>query len=598
MQRPNPTPQTHGFALVSALAVMTLVLLITFTLVTTSTSELFQTNSSQGLVRARALAEASVAQATATLVNDGVTQVNTVLKPYVDTFASSGQDAASADIVPVSAYPTVVTQLNSTVKSNASVTAPDNGGSAQGSVVFRNFRLDKASRNKEGQTYYVDYELNGTGTSGKHRRNVETTGTLRLVLGRQYLNQYVLLADDGGFTQGNCWMSGGRQFCNGGGFFGTGNTFDGPVHFNKNVAFRGNPRFNYGVTVASPTNFMYDCVARAYQVTASQTTGCTTPDYGGYGKQHVSDTVPLPTNAFSQGRAALGLNAGQTGALTNSEICQAIGQNQNCTPASGVYVPRSGSAVKGGIFIQGDAQDVQLSVNGQNQVYTVTGANNVVTRIEVNYGSNTTTVTTGNQVTNLTGVPNGQLYANGSIRSLRGPARTGAVPSPSPALPPTQVPPALAAESKLNIASSGDVRIQGDLTYTEDPRTVPDAKNVLGIISGSGNVLVGTGAPNDVYIMGSILAGGSGKGLLVEGIDNPAVVYGARGKLNLLGSLAENTDPLRAITSGTQTVKGYDDSFAYDKRFLNGGAVPPYFPATTKFTATTFWPKQNTWDEK
>ncbi|WP_189073888.1 DUF4900 domain-containing protein [Deinococcus sedimenti] len=594
-------PRTDGFALVSALTVMILVTLITFMLVTTSTSELMQTNSSQGLMRARALAEASVAESYSTVMNDGVTKANQVLLPYVDTFAAGSQDAATTAIIPTGSYNTVLSQLNTVVQTSTSITAPNAIGTSSGTLTFKNFRVDLGSFSKAGQTYYVDYVLNGQGNSGSFKRNIETSGTLRLILGRTYLNQYVLLADDGGFTERSCITKNGKKYCSGGGYFGTGSVFDGPVHFNKNLALAGSPVFQYGLTVASPTTYMWDCQAQAWAVTTAQSTDCAKPDYGGYGQQHVSDAVTLPPNAFSQGRAALGGDENNQTALTTKEICLATGKVQNCTPTNGVYVPNSSGTVSGGIYIQGNAQDVQLSVEGQNQVYRITDEAGVVTVIKVNVTAKTTSVKTGSgQVVNLTGVPNGQFYVNGNIQSLRGPARNGSLPNPAPSTPDSSVvPPAIAEQTQLNVASSGDIRIQGDLTYEKNPNQNPDAKNVLGIISGGGQVLVGQGAPNDVYVMGSILAGATGKGLKVEGIDDAKAVYGYRGKVHLLGSLAEATDQLRGIGSVTGgLVKGYDDDFKYDKRFLNGGVVPPYFPATTKFGVTAFIPQQRTWEEK
>lgn len=604
MPRPESTmPRTQGFALISALAVMILITLITFMLVTSSTSELMQTNSSQGLMRARALAEATVAEEYATVMNDGVTKANQVLLPYVDAFAASSQDAATSAIVPSSSYSTVEAQLNSVVQTSTSITAPSSMGTASGTLTFKRFRVDLGSFSKAGQTYYVDYVLNGQGNSGKFVRKITTSGTLRLILGRTYLNQYVLLADDGGFTEGYCTTKNGKKYCSGDGYIGTGSVFDGPVHFNKNLALAGTPVFQYGLTVASPTTYMRDCTTGSmrWAVTNAQSADCAKPDYGSYGKQHVSESVTLPPNAFSQGRAALGGDENNQSALTNKEICLATGKAQNCTPANGVYVPSSGGVVKGGIFIQGNANDVQLSVDGPNQVYTITDAAGIVTVIKVNASANTTSIKTGTgQPVNLSGVPNGQLYANGSIQSLRGPARRGGVANPAPSIPDSSVvPPAVAEQSQLNIASSGDIRIQGDLTYEKNPNQNPDAKNVLGIISGQGQVLVGQGAPNDLYVMGAVLAGATGKGLKVEGIDDNKTTYGYRGKVHLLGSLAEATDQLRGIGSSTGTlVKGYGDDFKYDKRFLNGGVVPPYFPATTRFGVTAFIPQQRTWEEK
>ncbi|WP_027481450.1 hypothetical protein [Deinococcus pimensis] len=274
-----------------------------------------------------------------------------------------------------------------------------------------------------------------------------------------------------------------------------------------------------------------------------------------------------------------------------------------------MYLPRNGSALKGGIYVQGGASDVLLRVDTSGrQVYEITDAAGVKTTVTVDATAGSTTVVTsrpnGNgqptvSTATYTGVPNGQLFVNGTIGGLRGPARTGTLPSPAPdTSTPSQVPPAVASTSQLNIAASGDVVVTGDLTYRDDPRTVSGAKNVLGIISGSGNVRVGAAAPNDLYLHGAILAGASGKGLQVDGYNSGP----ARGSIHLLGSLAESSDPPRGVGSidaagNVSIVNGYGDAFHFDQRFLNGGTVPPFFPATTRFEAKSSWPDQQAWRE-
>ncbi|GMA15364.1 DUF4900 domain-containing protein (plasmid) [Deinococcus metallilatus] len=581
-----------GFILVTVLMVMVLIALVGSTLLIKSTSELKQSGNSEGQARARGYAEAAQADMFYTLANPGLGYINDAFTPYVNAFARSNSKAEETAIVPASAYPAVLAAIQAAFPALASPSTLT-AASYTSTINFRSLRADEGSFNRNGQTYYLDYSITGVATANGNKRNVVTEGTMRINLGRQSLNQFILLADDGG--SGSNGTSG---------FFDTSSTYDGPVHVNKNWALSGSPTFLAGATTASSYVWMNNARGcRGFnfiRVTGQQASpnGCTAPNTNNKGLRYNADEIDLPKNAFSQARAALGMDATNLDEPNNGQTCQALRDYlSNCSSIpNGTYVPSNSGRVTGGIYVQGDAS-VTLSTSGALQIYTIKDQNNRTTTITVNYAANTTTYVTGTSLPRvLTGVPNGQLYVSGNITALSGPARTGNLPNPAPTdKVPSMVQPALAPKTQLNVAAGGQVTLTGDVTYTDDPRQVATAENVLGIISGTGHVMVGDAAPKDIYVSGAILAGADGKGL---GVQSPNQVP-AKGAIHLLGSLAESTDQLRGtVNNDGQSIAGYADDFHFDQRFFNGAVAPPFFPATTKFGVQTGWPIQRTWNEK
>jgi Tfp pilus assembly protein PilX len=628
---------SKGFMLVTTLAVLVLMSMLGLLIANTATSEIKQSGNSTGLARAREAAEAAQADAEFYLVNQGLLEIDGVLQPYVDDFMATNKDATTTPIISRWSYGDVLTSLNALA--GDSIASSAGGADYDAIISFTRMSVDEGSFKpqgviggtsfqKQGQTYYLDYRVEAHGTVGRFVRTVTATGTLRVRLGRKYLNQYVLLAQDGGAG------SNGRS-----GFFDSSMSFDGPVHFNKNLALSGKPQFLAGLTVSAGAVFMDPKCNYHFEKVSVQADGCTKPNFNGYGLQYGVDKVPLPTNSFSQQRAALGLsptdpdNPGQAPkAPSKKEICNALGDaahwglagrgdededehghghghghdycHGNKTLDNGVYLPNRHGELTGGIYIQGDAKSLTLSVDAQgDQVYRIKDQTNQIYTITVNYTMNRTTLESDGESITYKGVPNGfgdpgkangQIYVTGDILSLQGPERTGPIPDPAPSdTVPHQVPPAVASKSQLNIAASGKIEINGDLVYQDDPRSDAEAENVLGVIAGTGNVMIGTDAPDDIYIQAAILAANKNKGLGVVKYNKGA----PRGHIHLLGSVAEYEDQVRGQASGGKPSSGYSDDWHYDQRFVNGGVVPPYFPATTTFAAQASWPLQRTWKE-
>lgn len=595
--------RTQGYVLPTVLISLIVVSGMAAMTINLTLSETRQSGGNQMVAQVRAAAEAAQGDALFYMSNQGLSDVNVILAPFADAFANSSGDASTQAIIPKTSYALILASLNAVA--GTTITGAANSVTYSGKVTYTSMNVDEKSFSSGGQTYIMNYTITGSGQKNTlSTRTVTTNGQMQVKMGRQFLNQFVLLANDGGSQQGN--------------FFATGMNYDGPVQINQNWRFAGKPKFKYGVTTASSNVQMSpDCDPSNNDTVSTQSNNCTVPDWGGFGIVYAAPKIDLPKNAASQQKAALGLDPKDTTTTVSTlQECQALGANfSTCggTVPNGVYVPYNAAGnLTGGIYIKGDANSIALSVSGNKQIYTITDVNNVVTTITVDYTAKTTTVMKGGVTKVLNGVlsgeakspgqPSGMIYSTGSIKSLGGPVRTSStLSSPVPAVPdPTKIPPAVATNSVINISAASDMVLQSDLTYEQDPRTTPGAKNVLGLMAGGGSVRIGTGAPKDVYVQAALLAGAQGKGFAVDSYGNGVL----RGDIHLLGSLAEDTEPPRGV--GQQNAakndiivtSGYGDAFNFDPRFLNGGAVPPFFPSTSKFAAQAVWPSQQGWQEK
>jgi hypothetical protein len=126
----------------------------------------------------------------------------------------------------------------------------------------------------------------------------------------------------------------------------------------------------------------------------------------------------------------------------------------------------------------------------------------------------------------------------------------------------------------FTVYSAGDIEIEGDLTYSQDPRDTLISRDFLALISGrdvrvSGNEITGTG---DLHIHAALFAR---RRFIIESVD-----HGRTGRLMILGSL----------TAGTilETEPRYATKLDYDKRFEY--LRPASFPMTRRYEV-------DSWDE-
>lgn len=173
---------------------------------------------------------------------------------------------------------------------------------------------------------------------------------------------------------------------------------------------------------------------------------------------------------------------------------------------------------------------------------------------------------------------NGTIFGEKGIESVTGPERHD---EDQPAGP------AVASFSQITVASeTSDIGISGDLSLSDESCTkdltactdkgIEPPKNVLGIFSQKGNVLINKDAPDDLTIQAMLMS--SEGQVTVDDYDDKTV--GARGTVNLVGGLVENWYGAFGTVSGLTSVSGYGRNFSHDRRFQNPGFTPPFFPVS------------------
>lgn len=620
----------QGIALVTALVLMMVLVAVIAILSVDTLSEIRQNKNNLLSSRARNVAEAGATYAGYVLD----TQLFSVLQPIVNGYATSfivgGGDPTSDYVIPESAWGTVASQITNELNTNyASLPASQLAGVGSASLSYdvRNFRIASmptAGGGGQFQTYTAEYKVIATGTSGNGKRRIQEEGFLTVKLGRASLSQWLFLVEDAGGDQG---------------FFPTGSVFDGPVHANSNWGFWGTPVFRGRITASDGGAWFWDIFnscndGLGYRrfLNAGSRPPCTEPVFD-QGYDWNAPRVELPTNALSQERAALGLDPtednngdGIPDPVTNSDRCAVLGISP-CIGANpipdGVYLINDGSRVTGGIYIEGNVDELLVAAGGDGtQTYRITQGGNTWT-ILVDYNTDTTTITdpSGN-ATNLLGVPNGpaplgtggptgQIYVNGIIDALRAPDRTGPVPTDSPDHPPpSTIPPALSLETQLNITAVGGIGLFTDLVYECDPTQMTNGsylashprcasasgplRTVLGVFSETDDITIRVGAVDDIYLWGSFLSAANGKGLAVENYNT----RGPQGKMRLFGGLIQWQDQLRGVIGGGGSISsGYLETFEYDRRFENSRLTPPNFPTTRVFQLNDVEVKRLTYKE-
>lgn len=176
---------------------------------------------------------------------------------------------------------------------------------------------------------------------------------------------------------------------------------------------------------------------------------------------------------------------------------------------------------------------------------------------------------------------NGVIYGQ-SLNNVTGPARIGAQNGNNLA----NVPPALASFSKVTLVAQGDVRIHTDLTMSDTPCTNAEyreetcqklgyntPRNVLGIYSQSGDVVLSTSTPSNLNIHAA-LAASSGE-IKAQNHDSRPV----QGNVNLIGSMLQNWYGAFGTVNGLQSKSGYGRNFSFDRRLGEGHTPPAWFSA-------------------
>ena len=431
-------------------------------------------------------------------------------------------------------------------------------------TVMTTFAFKDSALGLESQAFDFAFESHSEGRTGEFgKRRTMTEGVMRLSASRGNFADFLIFTDVHSMPDGaSVW------------FHSTGN-FDGRVHTNDLLRFAFKPTFRDLVT-SSGQKAAYFNWGMPVELDADRNGTVDVPNfYGGFERD--VPRIELPANSFSQQRAAIGGNPSDTNPLTTYEIRQRLGIEEGGSDQVpiGVYVASKDGRAVGGIYIQGEARSLTVSVrNKTKQVYEIVDQNGQDWRVEVDTKKKYTKIIGAGKGIQLKGVPRGIVYTNGPITELKGPPRVGSNPAP-----------AIQKDQPLHIVSTGDIVIQGDLTYQD----YDHGENVLGLFSSGGDIRIGKSAPDNLQVDAFVLASKYMKSFTVED-------YGVgryRGVMRLRGGMVTNYYGAFGIFTYSG-MKGYGRDFRYDRR----GKVPPYFPLTNRYAPSQPIPQVLAWREE
>jgi len=531
----------RGFALISALLVVLLASILGATFMSAVTGERSMSSNVHIARGALLSADAGVRVTQQTMAN----MAKAKLDSLVDAWSGVGPIIAN----PQAVFPTGAI---STSCNNPRFTA-------QAKIAFTDSSLQPSA-----QFYDYTYTTNaigGFGSSGS--RSIQTTGILRVSCSRGSFADFLV------FT--NVHLSPGGNPV----WFTSNTRFDGRVHTNGEYRFAYAPQFQDLVTSVN-NEAWYNNSGSPVELDADNNGVIDVPGfYGGFDRSE--PPITLPPNSYSQQNAALGRNPSDTTPPSNSEINTALGLGSGGSPPpTGVYAVHSGSTLNGGIYVQGNVDRMTTSIDAYGRQIYALKQGGTTTTIRVDKSANSTRVTVGASSQDYTGVPLGVAYVKGMVSDLRGPDRVSGSP-----------PPAIAQDTQLLLAATGDVVIQRDLTY----EGYPNSQNVFGIYSSGGSVRIGGSAPDDMNLDAFVMATGGTGSFTVDSYGSGS----SRGIFNLRGGMVESYYGAFGTFNSTtgQQSTGYGRNFMYDRR----GLIPPYYPVTSRFTANVPSARTLAWRE-
>ena len=355
--------------------------------------------------------------------------------------------------------------------------------SASGSVTFVDSTLSDSA-----QAYDYLFTINSTGTRGAYgKRMVQSQGILRVSASRGSFADYLM------FTQFHLMPDNSPIW------FTSSSNFDGRMHTNGEFRFAYKPVFQDLASSVNSKAWFFNGGGTAKELAADKNGTIDVPVFNG-GFQRGAPTITLPTDPYNQQNAALGLGSLGSTAPTNAQIRTQLGLTGTTAPPTDVYLPNDGGTpptLTGGIYVQGDLSQCLMKVDANgNQVYVLKQGTSAPDTIRVNHATGVTTFyNAGTGVTKtFSGALQGILFANGAVNDLRGPDRVSGVP-----------PPALANNTQLLVATTGDIVVQRDVTCKD----YDTGNNVLGLYSSGGSVRIGTSAPANMNLDAFIMATGS-----------------------------------------------------------------------------------------
>jgi Tfp pilus assembly protein PilX len=533
---PGGDRSQRGFALIAALLVLMLTAVLAITYFTVTTGERAQSANVHVARNSLYAADAGVRTIEQAMANYGKAKLDSLANFQTGTTPLISV-AGRRTFFPLGPWP-------GSIKVCATPAF-----SASGSVTFVDSMLSDSA-----QAYDYLFTINSTGTRGTFgKRVVQSQGILRVSASRGSFADYLM------FTSIHLMPDNSKIW------FTSSSNFDGRMYTNGQFRFAYKPVFQDMASSVNTKAWYFNGGGTAKELAADKNGTIDVPAFNG-GFQRGAPTITLPTDPYNQQNAALGLGSTITTAPTTTQIRAQLGITTGTGVPTDVYLPNDGGSpvpsLTGGIYVQGDLSQCLMKVDVfGNQVYVLKQGTSSPDTIRVNRSTGQTTFYNAGKGTTTTynGImEQGILFANGAVNDLRGPDRVSGVP-----------PPALATNTKMLIATTGDIVVQRDVTCKD----YDTGNNVLGLYSSGGSVRVGTSAPSNMNLDAFIMATGSSGAFEVDSYDSGS----PRGTFHLRGGAVTKYYGAFFTFNNDGTLKtGYARDYHYDKR----GLVPPYYPTT------------------
>ena len=138
-------------------------------------------------------------------------------------------------------------------------------------------------------------------------------------------------------------------------------------------------------------------------------------------------------------------------------------------------------------------------------------------------------------------------------------------------------------KGQYTVAGEGDIYLDDDIVYSQNPQTNPNCTDLLGIVA-QNNVLITDNLANalDINIDASIFCENGGFG--AENYSHRPV----SGDINLVGGIIQNTrQAVGTFGKGSAITSGFTKRYAYDNRLMS--ISPPSFPGTGSYEIVSWF---------
>ncbi|MDL1893848.1 hypothetical protein FBQ87_13320 [Sphingobacteriales bacterium CHB3] len=141
-------------------------------------------------------------------------------------------------------------------------------------------------------------------------------------------------------------------------------------------------------------------------------------------------------------------------------------------------------------------------------------------------------------------------------------------------------------DGRLTIASLRDLYIDDNVRYEQNPRTIPNSDDLLGLVAEK-NIIVATNPANNTHCEIDACVFSRDGSFVAEKYNTRPV----SGELRFYGSIVQDTRGPVGTFSGSNIISGFSKRYRYDDRLSNPAFRPPYYPGfyVKTYAITNWW---------